>query len=159
MKAIVGARPDKAKNNKNTIWGWGEIARLTAPAGPGSSQYKEQFHEARFNLALCRHNYAVCQKDATAKKDLFQRAKSDIAIIAGFYPDLGGDRWKGQYDSLLKNIQKALGEPPVGLSGLQTAPPAAAGGGKVPGAAKTVPTSTSAPAVPAKGPAPARGPA
>lgn len=118
MRAILGARPDKTKYNKNTIWGWGEIARMTSPSAQ-SDQYKDQFHEARFNLALCRYNYAVAQKDAAKKKEAFQRAKTDIAIIAGFYPDMGGDKWKAQYDALLKNVQKALGERPLGLPGLK----------------------------------------
>jgi len=149
LRAILGARPDKAKNNKNTIWGWGEIARMTAPTGSGSNQYKDQFHEARYNLALCRYNYAVAHKDTAQKKENFQRAKTDIAMIAGFYPDLGGDKWKAQYDTLLKSIQKALGERPLGLQALQSA---------------TVPTSTpAAPAAtapaPAKGTTPAKGPA
>jgi hypothetical protein len=159
MRAILGARPDKnnpdmAKKNKNIIWGWGEIARMTAPTAAGA-QYKEQFHEARYNLALCRYNYAVAQKDAAKKKENFQRAKTDIAIIAGFYPDLGGDKWRTQYDSLLKVVQKALGEKALGLSALQQSQPAAAppaGGAN----AKTVPTSAPAP-VPAKGAAPAKG--
>jgi hypothetical protein len=164
MRAILGARPDKNnpdpnKKLKNVIWGWGEIARVTAPSTAGGDKYKDQFHEARYNLALCRHNYAVAHKDAEKKKENFKRAKSDIAIIAGFYPDLGGDKWKAQYDNLLKNVQKALGERPLGLSALQTGQPAS-GSGSAPaaggasagnaaagsGAARTVPTSSSAPA-------------
>jgi tetratricopeptide (TPR) repeat protein len=127
MRAIVGARPDKAKNGKYTIWGWGEIARMTSPSAQ-SDQYKDQFHEARFNLALCRYNYAVAQKDAAKKKEAFQRARTDVAIIAGFYPDMGGDKWKAQYDALLKNVQKALGERPLGLPGLKTNQPDTASG-------------------------------
>ena len=57
MRAIVGARPDKSKNDKNTIWGWGEIARMTA----NNPQFKDQFYDARYNLALCRYNYALAQ--------------------------------------------------------------------------------------------------
>ncbi|HEX5105661.1 MAG TPA: hypothetical protein VFV87_17700, partial [Pirellulaceae bacterium] len=148
MRAIVGGRPDKnnpdpKKKNKNVIWGWGEIARLTAPTA-ASSQFKDQFHEARFNLALCRYNYAVAQQDADKKKLNFQRAKTDIALIAGFYPDLGGEKWKAQYDALLKRIQSALQERPLGLKALETASSAAssaAGGGA---STKTVPTSTPA---------------
>lgn len=163
LRAILGARPDKAKNNKNTIWGWGEIARLTAPTAAGG-QYRDQFHEARYNLALSRYNYAVKHTDAVKKKENFQRAKTDIAIIAGFYPDLGGDKWRVQYDNLLKKVQQALGERAVGLQGLKTAAPAAstAPAGNAPAAkaaGKTVPTSAPAafgtPAPAAKTPAPA----
>ena len=138
MRAIMGGRPDKdnlnpAKTGRNIIWGWGEIAAKTA----GNATFKDQFHEARYNLALCRYNYALAQKDATKKQSTLNMAKRDIAIIAGFYPDLGGDKWRAQYDSLLKTVQRALGERPLGLQGLKnTAPASTAGGG-----AKVTPTS------------------
>jgi hypothetical protein len=37
------------------------------------------------------------------------------------YPDLGGDRWRGEFDRLVKEIQKAAGQQPVGLKELATA--------------------------------------
>src|SRR5207249_1376038 len=135
VRAIVGARPDKGKNDKNTIWGWGEIARMTA----NNAQYRDQFYDARYNLALCRYQYALALSDAKEKTKQLKLAKSDIALTAGLYPDLGGDEKKKQYDNLLKNIQKSLGEPTDGLKALQAAP---AG---VP-AAKTTTVSTMAPA-------------
>src|SRR5438477_7633011 len=115
VRAIVGARPDKDKNNKNTLWGWGEIAARTA----NNPQFREQFYDARYNLALCRYNYALAQAEAAKKKEQLQRAKSDIAITAGLYPDLGGEDKKKQFDNLLKNIQKSLGERTDGLKALQ----------------------------------------
>jgi hypothetical protein len=138
MRAIMGARPDNsnpdpAKKGKYVIWGWGEIARMTA----GNNKYDEQFYEARYNLALARYLYGLAQKDADQKKEILQMAKRDIAIIAGFYPTLGGDKWKAQFDSLLKNVEKALGERPLGLQGLKKQSSAST---KSDG--KTVPTST-----------------
>jgi len=122
-RAIVGARPDAKKSNKNTIWGWGEVAARTA----NNPQFKDQFYHARYNLALCRYNYGLAQADAAKKKEQLQRAKSDIALTAGLYPELGGEEKKKQFDNLLKNIQKALGEKTDGLKGLQTpATPSAA---------------------------------
>jgi hypothetical protein len=135
-KAIVGDRP--GANGRNTIWGWGEIARMTA----GSEQFRDQFYEARYNLALCRYQYALAQTDATKRKDQLQSAKRDISLTAALYPDLGGDKWKAQFDTLLKRVQQGLGEPPAGLAALR-APATAGGGGK---SAKTVPTSAAAPA-------------
>jgi hypothetical protein len=137
MRAIVGARPDQSKNGKNTLWGWGEIARMTA----GNSQFRDQFHEARYNLALCRYNYALTQDDASKKKEQLQRAKSDIALTAGLYPDLGGNEWRAKYDNLLKTIQKALGEKTEGLRGLQTPSTAPVANGKA--AAGGTPAKTS----------------
>ena len=53
------------------------------------------------------------------------QAKTDIVVTYGFYQDLGGDKWRPSYDSLLKNVQKALNEPAVGLKALLPAVPAA----------------------------------
>src|SRR4029079_8892769 len=135
VRAIVGARPDKSKNDKNTIWGWGEIARMTA----NNPQFREQFYDARYNLALCRYQYALALPDAAAKTKQLKLARSDIALTAGLYPELGGEEKKRQYDNLLKNIQKSLGEPTEGLRALQS--PAT---GKAP--SKTTPVSATAPA-------------
>jgi hypothetical protein len=111
LRAIVGAQPDPARK-KNVIWGWGEIAQRAA----GDAKYREQFHEARYNLALCRYNYAIAKDDAAQKKEQLIRAKSDISLTAGLYPDMGGETWRTQYDNLLKNVQRELGERPIGLA-------------------------------------------
>lgn len=116
LDAIVGARPDKAKNGKNTIWGWGEIARVTA----NNPQFREQFYDARYNLAQCRYQYALAQTDEKNKKEQLLRAKSDISVTAGLYPELGGEEKKKQFDGLLRSIQKALGEPAEGLRNLKS---------------------------------------
>lgn len=114
LRAIVGARPDPAKNGANTIWGWGEIARRTT----SSPQFRSQFFEARYNLAWCRYQYAKAQSDPARRKEQLQRAKSDIALTVGLYPDLGDEGRKKQFDSLLRQIQRELGEPASGLAGL-----------------------------------------
>jgi len=141
LRAIVGAQPDP-KSKKNVIWGWGEIARMAA----SDTKYREQFHEARYNLALCRYNYALSKEDPAQKKEQLVRAKSDISLTAGLYPDMGGESWKTQYDNLLKNVQKGLGERPAGLSGLQSSAAATttSPGPKTTPVAKTAPVSTTA---------------
>ncbi|MDX1946314.1 MAG: hypothetical protein SFU86_13015 [Pirellulaceae bacterium] len=141
--AMLGARPDKtnpdpAKKGKNVIWGWGEIARITS----GKPEYKDQFHEARFNLALCRYNWALSEATPAEKTKTLQYAQRDISITAGLYSDLGGEKWRVQYDTLLKNVQKALGERPLGLSALKVnaeAPAPAASGTTPPPATGTAP--------------------
>jgi len=125
QRAIFGARPQKdpkTKQDKNNIWGWAQLSKMVS----SNAQYKDVFHEARFNLALCRYQFAMKQKTPADKTAQLNYAKKDVAIMYGFYPDLGGDKWKTQYDSLLKNIQSALGERPLGLAGLKTAEPAPA---------------------------------
>jgi len=154
--AILGARPDKnnpdkTKLGKNVIWGWGEIAKMTA----GNPKYLEQFHEARYNLALTRYSWAIAEKDQTKKTELLKYAKSDIAQTVGFYKDLGGPKWEGQYDSLMKKIQKSLGEPADGIAALKPkAPPPNPVNSKgeaprstAPAAPKTTTTSVKGPAI------------
>jgi hypothetical protein len=116
LRAIVGARPDK--NNRNVIWGWGEIANRTA----NNQQFEEQFYDARYNLALCRYQYALAQTTDAERKKQFAAAKRDIALTAGLYPHLGGEEKRKQFDGLLRNVQKALGEPTDGLKALASPP-------------------------------------
>ncbi|QDU25324.1 hypothetical protein ETAA8_03890 [Anatilimnocola aggregata] len=142
QRAIFGARPmkdPKTKQDKNNVWGWAQVARIVA----SNAQYKDIFHEARFNLALCRYNYAMAQKTDVKKKEQLAYAKKDVAIMYGFYPDLGGDKWRAQYDSLLKNVQQALGERPLGLAALrQPEPPAANSTTPTKAGTTTAPTTT-----------------
>ncbi|WP_425617969.1 hypothetical protein NA78x_001661 [Anatilimnocola sp. NA78] len=141
QRAIFGARPakdPKTKQDKNNIWGWAHLSKIVA----SNAQYKDVFHEARFNLALCRYQFAMKQKKANDKKTQLEYAKKDVAIMYGFYPDLGGDKWKTQYDSLLKNIQSAMGERPLGLAALKSS--------EQPPATKTTPAKGSTPATTTK---------
>jgi tetratricopeptide (TPR) repeat protein len=136
QSAMFGARPDKTnpdktKQGKNVIWGWGEIGNRTA----GDARFTDQFNEARFNLALCRYNYALSQKDAKKKTELLKRATQDISVTIGLYGSSVEDKWRTQYDTLLKNVQKGLGERPVGLQALEKklAPSGTPVGGKTGG--------------------------
>ncbi len=146
QRAIFGAREivdPKTKQKKNNIWGWAQIAKVVA----SKAEYKEIFHEARFNLALARYAYAMKLAGAEQKTQLGY-AKRDIAVMYGFYPDLGGDKWKAQYEALLKNIQIGLGERPVGLTALKQAEPPPASG-TTPTKTGTTPAATPAKATPA----------
>jgi hypothetical protein len=143
--AIVGARkdttnPDKLKKDKNIIWGWQEIAKATA----GNPKFIEQFHEARYNLALCLYNKSLVEKDEKLKSDGFQSAKLSIAQTLGLF-DPPGPKWEPQYDALLKKIQKSLSEPVTGIGSLKTKP-VPVNAPKVP-VAPTTPTSTAGAAV------------
>ncbi len=115
QSAMFGARPDKAKQDRNTIWGWGEIGNRTA----GNDRFKDQFNEARFNLALCRYNFALSPENAARKTELLKRAAQDISVTVGLYGSSIDDKWRTQYDTLLKNVQRGLDERPVGLQALE----------------------------------------
>jgi hypothetical protein len=149
QRAIFGAREvadPKTKQKKNNIWGWAQLSKMVA----SNAQFRDIFHEARFNLALCRYNYAKALPAGTKKTEQFNYAKRDIAVMYGFYPDLGGDKWRAQYDNLLKNIQIALKEEAKGLAALKSdTTPTPASNKKAP-AAKGTPSASKAPAGSAK---------
>ncbi len=98
------------KGSTYLVWGWGGIARRVAPF----QQYLSTFHQARYNLALCRFNLAQSQSGAEKSKNL-QQAELDITRTRQLYPEMGGNEWYGKYDELLKKIQKSLGKEAVGL--------------------------------------------
>lgn len=140
VRAIVGARPDKDKGNRNVIWGWGEIAARTA----NNAQFKDQFFDARYNLALCRYQYALAQSDETKRKKQLESTKRDITITAGLYPELGGDEKKKQFDNLLKSVQKSLGEPTTGLKAVPVPGQSPAGSPKTTNVSAARPTTAAA---------------
>lgn len=155
QRAIFGAREvtdAKTKQKKNNIWGWAQLAKVVG----SRPEYKDIFHEARYNLALARYAYAMKKKDAEQKTQL-SYAKRDIAVMYGFYPDLGGDKWKPQYEALLKNIQIGLGERPLGLAALKQAEPSSSPDSATTPKAGATPTKTTAPATtPTKAATPAK---
>ncbi len=92
------------------FWGWGRLASRVAR----SPRHAGIFHEARYNLALCRMEHALTLS-GSERKEALEQAKKDILIIQQLYPDMGGDEWAGKYNELFKRIQKVLGESPTGL--------------------------------------------
>jgi hypothetical protein len=82
------------------------------------------FHEARYNLALCRYLYARTQKakDQTKGFQAAERSIVETQLTYGTGPEW--EAWKPKYTKLIMDIQQALGQKPVGLpeSTLPTAP-------------------------------------
>lgn len=97
------------------IWGWGGIA-VRVVRNP---KYVHIFHEARYNLAYCRFQWALSMK-STEQKAMLVQAGRDIQITERLYPDMGGDQWRGKYDDLLKKIQKMRRVKVTGLKPLAT---------------------------------------
>ena len=52
---------------------------------------------------------------AMKNKPMQEKAVTDITKVAALYPDLGGKEQREKYNALLKEIQKAVGQPAVGL--------------------------------------------
>ena len=93
---------------------------------------------ARYNLALCRYKWALAEKDAALKSQRLKQAKADIMVTVRLYRNLGGPQQEAQYDQLLRNVQKTLGEPAGGIPALRQNKPSASPAVKP----KLTPTST-----------------
>ncbi len=122
--AINGGKRVKNKDGSivKLVWGWGKIAALVAR----SPKHESIFHEARYNLALCRFKMAL-SKRKKEKAQLLEKAETDIRVVHRLYPKMGqglylepgGKDWYGKYDDLLKKIQKLRGKTADGLKGLE----------------------------------------
>lgn len=117
-RAIMGGRTNK-KKGKYTIWGWGEISRKTMPDEKNQGKYSKEFFEARYNLDFCRYAQGKLQTAKKERDEYFNLAKSDVVRTFHLFPDLGGDESMAKFDSLLKLLQKELGEKPLGLEAIK----------------------------------------
>lgn len=114
-RAIAGAKPDP-KTGRNTVWGWGAIAKRTM----GQDAFSETFFNARYHLALSRFLQGKKESDADRKKKLYEQAGEDIRNVLVRYPELGGAATRTKYDALLREIQKSLGKRAIGLAEYET---------------------------------------
>ncbi len=112
-KAIFGGYKLRS-TGKNRVWGWLRLAKVLERASRTNPKYRDLFFEARVNAARCRYLVGLQSKGATRKKNL-SKAKQSIRSMVRLFPDLGGDRWKAQFEQLLKEIQNTEGQRPVGL--------------------------------------------
>lgn len=117
-KAIMGGEP--GRDGRNLIWGWAQLSKVTM----GDEKFAEVFHKARLAIVESRYGYAMAEKDPTKRQNILKAAIQDVNSTYKVRPDLGGEATRARYDQLLKTIQKALGQPEVGLEVLKE--PAAA---------------------------------
>jgi tetratricopeptide (TPR) repeat protein len=115
-KAIMGGSPDK--NGKNRIWGWSQLSRMTM----GDPKFASVFHESRLAIVESRYRYALMEKDTQRRERLLQAAVQDVRTTFNVRPDLGGPETKAKYEQVLKQVQKALGQPETGLQEFKTQP-------------------------------------
>jgi tetratricopeptide (TPR) repeat protein len=109
--AISGAEPDPV-SQKEILWGWNRIAQATARY----KDYREVYHQARYNAAVCYYEYSLCLRKPEEREKYLKFAKDCIVFTQRLNPQLGGSAWQAKYDALLKKIQRALRESPVGLA-------------------------------------------
>jgi tetratricopeptide (TPR) repeat protein len=100
----------KGSRNYKQIWGWGKIAGMVVR----SNKHRSVFHEARYNLALCRFNWALT-KPKKEKAKMLAQAEKDILVTQKLYPVRSSEQWYKEYDELLKKIQKLRSKKAVGL--------------------------------------------
>jgi tetratricopeptide (TPR) repeat protein len=109
--AVGGGEPDAA-THKNLIWGWNRIAQIVSRY----EEYREVYHQARFNAAQCHYKYALRLRTPADRQKYLKSAKDYIVFTQRLYPQMGGAQWRAKYDTLLKSIQRGLSESPVGLA-------------------------------------------
>ncbi len=97
------------------VWGWGELARRVQ----SEARFREVFHEARYNLALCRLRLAQMATDRPQRARLADEAENDILATRRVFPDMGGAVWYDKYNELLKRIQRLADRPAAGLPSLE----------------------------------------
>jgi hypothetical protein len=120
-RAIYGGYQVRA-TGKNRIWGWLKLALVAERAARSNPAYSDIFFDARLQAARCRYLVGLKTQGA-AREQHFATAKQSIRSMLALYPDLGGGEWRGKFESLLKQIQQADGEQPVGLQEFAAAVP------------------------------------
>jgi hypothetical protein len=113
------------KQGRPNIWGWlgveNRLAKQIENYPESKDKFLETLHQAKQKKAECNYEYALKQDDEARRKEFLQRAKDDIRLTYRSYPELGGAAMKKQYDELLREVQTAMNEDPVGLDAF-TAP-------------------------------------
>jgi hypothetical protein len=88
----------------NLVWGWSKISQITAQAGRTRPEFMDTFYEARLNISKCRYLSAMKQK-GDARNDELTKAMQSLRSFSLLYPDLGGTRWKPEFEQLRKVIE------------------------------------------------------
>ncbi len=120
LNAMLGGRPSPG-TTQNIIWGWHTLS-VMVQRHPNKDLSEGVFHEARYNLSECRYRHAMALAPAE-KLEKLKLAQQDIAITYRLRPSMGGPEREKKYDKLLQDVQKALGQKPTGLSGLDAVKP------------------------------------
>ena len=110
LRSIQGAELDPA-TQRPILWGWQGIATRTA----NNAQFRAVFHEARYNLAASLHRLAMAKEGEERERYLQMAGRTIRQTQQLFGTGDEWEEWRPEFDTLLKQIQKTLGEDPVGL--------------------------------------------
>lgn len=111
QRSIVGDPPSGAR--RPTIWGWGKISKVTAAQMYKSDAAKQKFGGTFFEarLQMAKIQYAQSERaDGDKKIKFLKSAEKILQSTASLYPELGGQKWKTEYNRLLATVQKTLGK-------------------------------------------------
>lgn len=100
------------EGNKKNIWGWGVLSKNLSR----SPQLLEYFFESRFQLADSRFSAGMLEQDAAKKKKTLEFAVGDLRSTAIQFPKVKESAWYGPMDQLMRNLQRELGKPQVGMT-------------------------------------------
>ena len=109
LKAINGTT---IKKPKAVIWGWAKTAltlQRTLRTDAQNANFKQKLLQSRYNLADCRHQMALAEKDKTKRNRELQKACLEIAAFRAVHK-LDGD-WPRKFESLYQQMQKDMQQP------------------------------------------------
>ena len=112
VKSILGDEEDEDTGN-NIIWGWKKLAQQTS----GNQDFARYFFEAKLYGVRARRMYAECMDsdDEEKKRKLLTAAKGNLLQIYNQFPELGGESFKAEFESEMRQVQAVLGEEQVGF--------------------------------------------
>ena len=114
-RAIYGGYQLRS-TGKNRIWGWLKLALVAERAARSGPEIRGCVLRSPLGSGpLPLPDWHEDQRDG-ARQTLYATAKQSIRSMLQLYPALGGERWREEFESLLKQIQKASGETPKGLA-------------------------------------------
>ncbi len=102
--AILGDPADGKQGG--AVWGWGKIANTAMRY----QQFRDNFFEARYQMAECQFSLAA-SKQGKQRAKLLADAERNLAMTKQLYPTLGGELWTERYGKLLKKVQSARSTP------------------------------------------------
>jgi cellulose synthase operon protein C len=114
VRAMMGGevrKDPKTNRNKNVIWGWRTLCQATNH----NEALADIFYLSLAQMVECRLEYGKL-------KDSEKAIRNGLIEIQNQYrrdPEMGGPKWKPQFDDLARRIQKAVGESPTGLVSLK----------------------------------------
>ena len=80
-----------------------------------NAKYRDLFHEARYNIALCHQKFGESRTNPDDQQKQFEMAKDAIRTTKQFEPTFDDGKWRPQNEKLMRELQKQLGQPVVGL--------------------------------------------